>query len=338
MIKNEITYEQILGDLKNKIYHPVYFLSGDEPYYIDKLADYAAKNILKEEEKAFNQTILYGKDVMARDINSAARRFPMMSNYQVIIVKEAQDIKDFEELVYYIGEPLKSTILFLCYKYSSLDKRKKIHKALEQNAVMYYSKKLYDDKIPAWIANHLKPLNYQIEPKAAILLTEFLGNDLSKIANELEKLIITLPDGMRIISSLHIERNIGISKEYNNYELQNALIARDVLKTNRIIRYFADNQRNISISQTISHLYFFFVKLLTLHTLKDKSPSNIAASLKIHPFFVKDYEKAGRVFPINKVVQCISLLREYDMKSKGFGNSSAEPGDLLKELIYKISH
>lgn len=338
MIKAEYSYEQIISDLKNRIYHPVYFLSGDEPYYIDKLTDFAAKNILKEEEKAFNQTILYGKEVTARDIDGAARRFPMMSNHQVIIVKEAQDVKDFDELSHYISQPLKSTILILCYKYENLDKRKKVYKEISQNAVRMVTKKLYDDKVPAWIAAHLKTLGYQIEPKAAALLTEFLGSDLSKMANELEKLIITLPDGMKIITSQHIERNIGISKEYNNFELSNALIARDVVKANRIIRYFADNQKNIHISQTISHLYFFFVKLLTLHFLEDKSQSNVAASLKIHPFFVKDYEKASRIFPIRKVVQCISLLREYDMKSKGFGSSSAEPGELLKELIYKISH
>ncbi|MBE0652163.1 MAG: DNA polymerase III subunit delta, partial [Bacteroidales bacterium] len=257
---------------------------------------------------------------------------------QVIIVKEAQDVKDCEELVHYIGQPLKSTILVLCYKYENLDKRKKVYKAIEQNAVKFISKKLYDDKIPAWIAGYLKPLSYQIEPKAAVLLTEFLGSELSKIANELEKLIITLPDGMRIITSQHIEKNIGVSKEYNNFELQNALIAKDIVKANQIIRYFADNQKNIHISQTISHLYFFFVKLLTLQTLEDKSPSNVAAALKVHPFFVKDYEKAARIYPIRKVVSCISLLREYDMKSKGMGNSSTDPGDLLKELIFKILH
>lgn len=338
MLKSAHSYEQIMNDLKKKIYHPVYFLTGDEPYYIDRITEYASKHILTEEEKSFNQTIIYGKDADAAAISDASKRFPMMSNQQVIIVKEAQEVKDFEDLVFYVKNPLKSTILILNYKYKNLDKRLKIYKALRENAVIFESKKLYDDKIPAWIAAHLRTKNYQIEPKAAALLTEFLGNDLSKIANEIEKLIITLPDGMRIITANHIEKNIGISKEYNNFELQNALVSRDTVKANRIIRYFADNQKNHHISQTITHLYFFFSKVLLFHVLKDKSRQNVAANLNIHPYFVTEYERAGKVYNIRKAVSIISLLRQYDMKSKGYGNTSTEHGDLLKELIYKILH
>lgn len=327
-----------MTDLKNKIYHPIYFLTGDETYYIDRITEYASKHILTEEEKSFNQTVMYGKDTDAAQITNTAKRFPMMANQQVVIVKEAQEVKNFDELVYYIQGPLKSTILILNYKYKNLDKRLKVYRALAENAVIFESKKLYDDKIPAWIAAHLKSQGYQIEPKAAALLTEFLGNELSRIANEIEKLLITLPDGMRIITADHIERNIGISKEYNNFELQNALVNKDPLKANRILRYFADNQKNHHISQTITHLYFFFSKLLLYHVLKDKSRQNVAANLKIHPYFVTEYENAGRIYNVRKTVMVISWLRDYDLRSKGYGNSSTEPGGLLKELVYKILH
>ena len=338
MLRSAQSYEQIINDLKNKIYHPVYFLTGDEPYYIDKITDYAAGNILSPEEKSFNQTILYGRDADAAKIINTAKRFPMMANQQLVIVKEAQEVKDFDVLVNYVENPLKSTILILNYKYKNLDKRFKLYKALRENAIIMESKRLYDDKVPSWIASHLKSKDYQIEPKAAVLLTEFLGNDLSKIANETEKLMLTLPEGMKIITANHIEKNIGISKEYNNFELQNALVSRNAVKANRIIRYFADNQKNHHISATITSLYFFFSKLLTYHFLKDRSRQNVAASLKINPYFVREYETAARIYKTKKVVMIISLLREYDLKSKGFGNVSTQPGDLLKELIYKILH
>ena len=338
MQKPALSYEQIVTDLKNKIYRPIYFLTGDEPFYIDRITNYASKHILTPEEQSFNQTILYGKDVDAASVINAAKRFPMMANQQVVIVKEAQDIKDFDNLIYYAEKPLKSTILILNYKYKNLNKNKKVYKAINENGVVFESKKLYDDKIPGWIASWLKKKNYQIEPKAAILLTEFLGNELNKIANELEKLMITLPEGMKIITADHIERNIGISKEYNNFELQKALVNRDPLKANRIVRYFADNQNNHSIIQTIIHLYFFYSKILLYHGLNDKSRQNVAASLKIHPFFVSEYEKAARIYNIKKTARIISWLREYDLKSKGYGSTGIGAGELLKELIFKILH
>lgn len=340
MQKPALSYEQIVNDLKNKIYRPIYFLTGDEPFYIDRITDYASKHILTPEEQSFNQTILYGKDVDAAAVINAAKRFPMMANQQVVIVKEAQDIKDFDNLIYYAEKPLKSTILILNYKYKNLNKNKKVYKAINENGVVFESKKLYDDKIPGWIASWLKKKNYQIEPKAALLLSEFLGNELSKIANELEKLMITLPEGMKIITADHIERNIGISKEYNNFELQKALVNRDPLKANRIVRYFADNQNNHSIIQTIIHLYFFYAKILLYHGLKpeDRSRQNVAARLKIHPFFVSEYEKAARIYNIKKTARVISWLREYDLKSKGYGSAGVGAGELLKELIFKILH
>ncbi len=262
----------------------------------------------------------------------------MMANYQLVIVKEAQELKNFDDLIHYVKSPLKSTLLVINYKYKSLDKRKLIYKSLQENSVYYESKKLYDNKIPEWISNNLAKRNYKIEPKAAILLTEFLGNDLSKVSNELDKLIIVLNDNTKTITSQDIERNIGISKEYNNFELQNALRTKDVLKANQIINYFADNQKNNPIVVTLSLLYQFFSRILIYHSLADKSKNNVAASLKIPPYFTSDYESAAMVYSPSKVIQIISLLREYDLKSKGYGNVSTEPGDLLKELIFKTLH
>lgn len=336
--QNSISLEQLIKDLQNKIYHPIYFLCGDEPYYIDKITEFMMQNILSEAEKAFNQTIIYGKDADASAVTNYARRFPMMANYQLVVLKEAQEVKNFDDLIHYIENPLKSTILVINYKYKSLDKRKKIFKTLQENAEIYESKKLYENKIPDWINNNLAKRKYKIEPKAAMLLTEYLGNDLSRISNELDKLVIILTDPSKMITSGDIEKNIGISKEYNSFELNNALATKDILKANRIINYFADNQKNNNIVQTLSILYMFFSKVLIYHSLPDKSGNYAAASLKVSPFFVSDYEKAARNYNSLKVIKIISLLREYDAKSKGFGNVSAGAGELLKELIFKILH
>jgi DNA polymerase III subunit delta len=336
--QNTISIEQLFKDLKNKIYHPIYFLCGDEPYYIDKITDYILQSVLTEAEKSFNQTVIYGKDADAAAVTNSARRFPMMANYQLVVVKEAQELKNFEELIHYIKNPLKSTLLVINYKYKSLDKRKAAYKALQENAVIYESKKLYENKIPEWIANNLAKRNYKIEPKAASLLTEFLGADLSRVSNELDKLVIVIGDNSKMITSLDIEKNIGISKEYNNFELQNALAAKDVLKANQIINYFADNQKNNHITMTLSLLYLFFSKILIYHSLPDKSRNNVASYLKISPYYVSEYEQAARNYSPGKVIQIISLLREYDIKSKGFGNVSTDAGGLLKELIFKILH
>lgn len=329
-------FEDIITELKNKIYKPVYFLHGEEAYFIDVITDYIAKNALSESEKSFNQTILYGKDIQVEDIDNAARRFPMMAPYQVIIVKEAQNVKKIENLVYYAENPLKSTILVINYKYKKLDKRLKLHKVLSKNAVLFESNKLYDNQIPAWINNYLKEKKYSIDLIASNLLSEFLGNDLSKIANELNKLAITLPEGTKITPEI-IEKNIGISKDYNNFELQNAIKSKDILKANRIINYFADNPRDNPIVLTITSLYFFFAKVLTYHFLADKSKGNVASQLKINPFFVKDYEDTARKYNKSKVLSVISILREYDLKSKGYDNNASH-GDLLKEMIFKILH
>lgn len=330
-------FEAIIKELKNKIYKPIYFLHGDEPYFIDLITSYIADNVLEDSEKSFNQTVVYGKDSVVEDIDNAAKRFPMMSNHQVIIVKEAQDLKKIENLVYYAQNPLKSTILVINYKYKKLAKNKKLYKAIDKNGVIFESKKLYDNQIPAWINNYLKEQNYTINPKASVLLTEFLGNDLSKISNELDKLIITLPKGTEIKAE-HIEENIGFSKDFNNFELQNAIKERNVLKANRIIDYFGKNQKDNPIILTIISLFFYFSKVLSYHYLKDKSRNNAASVLKVNPFFVKDYEISAKKYSKAKLISIISILREYDMKSKGLDNATTSPGDLLKEMMFKILH
>ncbi len=334
-----MTFEQINTDLKNKIYKQVYFLMGDEPFFIDKITNYIHKNVLTEAEKAFNLSVVYGKDTDIRDLINTARRFPMMSNYHVVILKEAQEIKNIDTLIYYVEKPLKSTILVVNYKYDTIDKRKKLYKALDRDkdVVIFESKKLYDSQIPKWIDSFLLQKGYSIEPKSAMLLSEYLGNDLSKIVNELEKLTIVLPENTKI-NSEHIEKNIGISKDFNVFELQNAIANKNILKANRIINYFAKNQKQHNIIPTISALFNFFTKILQYHFVKDKSQRNVAATIGVSPYFVKDYSLAARNYNAKKTVQTISLLREYDMKSKGVDNVSTAPGELLRELIYKIMH
>jgi len=334
-----MTFEQILTDLKNKIYKPIYFLSGEEPYFIDLITKYINDNVLNDAEKSFNQTVIYGKDTDIYTVINTAKRFPMMANHQVVIVKEAQNIKNIDDLVHYAAAPLKSTLLVINYKYKTLDKRKKLYKALADNGVLYESKKLYDNEIPGWINAYLKKKNRSIEPGAAALLNEYLGNDLSKIANELDKLIITLPDGEFNITSNHIERNIGISKDYNNFELHKALTQKNVLKANRIVNYFAQNQKDNPFTMTIATLYHFYSKVLSYHFVKDKKDKkSVAATLKVNPYFLGDYELAAKNYNPKKTVEIIGLLREYDLKSKGYNNVSTPPGELLKEMVYKILH
>lgn len=331
-------FDQIMSDLRNKKYAPIYFLMGEETYYIDEISDYIAANVLGENEKVFNQTVLYGKDTDIVTVINAAKRFPMMASHQVIIVKEAQHIKNIENLIYYVEKPLKSTVLVINYKYKELDKRKKLFTTLDKNAVVFNSEKLYDDKIPGWISEYLHSKGYGIAPDAAVLLTEFLGNDLSRIVNELSKLYITLPQGVNKITADIIEKNIGFSKEYNNFELQKALAAKDVLKANRIILHFAKNPGDNPFVLTISSLYGYFIKIFKYHFLPDKSRQTVATALKIHPFFVQEYEAAAKKYPPAKLVKIIEWLREYDLKSKGVGSYSADSGDLLKELVFRILH
>ena len=332
------TYEEIISDLKNRIFKPIYFLAGEEPYYIDLIINYIEDKVLPEAEKAFNQIILYGDDTNIAAIIDTARRFPMMATHQVLIIKEAQTLKKLEDLVLYIEKPLSSTILVFSYKYKTIDKRTKLYKALENNAVYFESPRIRDYLIPAWIERYLMTKGIKTDPSASAMLTDYLGTDLHKIVNELDKLIITLPAGKPLITTSLIEKNIGISKDYNNFELQKAVGEKNILKANMIIHYFASNPKDNPITLAIASLFGFFSRLLKYHYLTDKSKNNVAAVLKVNPFFVKDYETSAMKYNVTKTVYIIGLLRTYDMKSKGFGDPGTEPGDLLKELIYKILH
>ena len=332
------TYEEIMSDLKNRIFRPVYFLAGDEPYYIDLITDYIEDKVLPESEKSFNQMVLYADDTNIASIIDIARRFPMMASHQVVIIKEAQTLKKIDDLAIYLEKPLASTILVFSYKYRTLDKRTKLFKTLESHAVYFESSRLRDYQIPGWIDRYLMVKGIKTDPSASAMLTEFLGNDLHKIANELDKLIITLPAGKPVITTGLIEKNIGISKDYNNFELQKAIGERNILKSNQIVRYFADNPKDNPMTLTVASLFGFFSKLLQYHYMTDKSKNNVAAALKVNPFFVRDYEIAAVKYNVSKTVQIISLLRTFDMKSKGFGDAGTEPGELLKELVYRILH
>ena len=335
----ETTYEEIARDLKNRIYKPVYYLMGEESYYIDRISEYIAQTVLNENEKEFNQTILYGADTDIATIINAAKRYPMMSKYQVVIVKEAQGVKNIDELSYYLQKPLESTILALCHKHGVLDRRKKLAAEIEKVGVLFESKKIKDTQLAGFITSYLKRKSIEIEPKASEMMAEFVGTDLSRMAGELEKLIITLPKGQKRITPEQIEQNIGISKDYNNYELRNALIIKDVFKANQIIKYFEENPKTNPLQMTLSVLFNFFSNLMLAYYAPEKSEQGIAAQLGLKsPWQSKDYLAAMRKYSGVKVMQIIGEIRYCDAKSKGVGNSSLGDGELLRELVYKILH
>ena len=328
--------KQLVTDIKNGIIKPIYFLMGEEPYYIDKISDFIEQNILSEEEKGFNQMVLYGRDVTIEDIVANAKRYPMMAERQVLIIKEAQDLsRTIEKLVDYASNPQLTTVLVVNYKYKKIDKRKALYKTIKKIGVVYESKKLYENQVGEWIRRVLSPKDYSITPKAAQMLVEFLGTDLSKINNELEKLQIILPKGSQITPEL-IEENIGISKDYNNFELRKAVGNKDVLKAQQIAKYFGDNPRSNPMVVTVSLLFNFFSQLLYYHGLNDKSSRSVASALRINPYFVNEYISAARNYPMKKVSQVISTLREFDVKSKGVGANAVPQGDLLKEMLVRI--
>ncbi|MFD1630258.1 DNA polymerase III subunit delta [Pseudopedobacter beijingensis] len=334
-----MTAAEIIKDIKNRKFRPIYLLHGEESYYIDLIADALESSVLSEAEKGFNQTIFYGKDTDAVNVLNAAKRFPMMSDYQLILVKEAQDLK-FDKIAdqfqAYCEKPLQSTILVICHKYGKYDKRKKAYKLMEKNGVVFESAAIYENKVPAWIEDFVRTKNYHINPKASLLLAEYLGNDLSKVANELEKLMLNIAQGQEI-GTKEIQENIGISKEFNVFELQNALARRDVLKANQIINYFEANPKANPIVLVMGNLYTYFSKILKYHYLQDKSQA--ARELGVNPYFVKDYEAAARNYSWQKVFQVISVLREYDLKSKGVDSTgNTEHGDLMREMVWKIIH
>lgn len=340
-----MTADDILKNLKNRKYKPLYLLHGDEPYFIDQVSNFVEDELLSEAERGFNQTVLYGKDTDVMTVLNAAKRYPMMAEYQVVLVKEAQDMKwgrddddkkTINPLLSYLENPLLSTILVFCYKYGKFDKRKKTYKAIEKNGIVFESTTLYDNKIPSWIEGVVTSKGYQIDQQASAMMAEYLGNDLSKIANELEKLMLNVAAG-QAITMQHVQDNIGISKEYNVFELQSALSRKDPFKVNQIINYFEANPKANPIVLVLGNLNNFFSKVLLYHYAKDKSPQSLARELGVNPYFIKDYELAARSYNYGKSMQIISLLREYDLKSKGV-DSNAGPGELMKELMFKILH
>ncbi len=309
---------------------------GEEAYYIDKISEFIENNVLAEEERGFNQMVLYGRDVTIEDIVGNAKRFPMMADKQVVVVKEAQDLsRTIDKLSDYAKNPQPSTVLVLCYKYKSVDKRKAVYKAIKKSGIVFESKKLYDNQVPDWIRRTLSTKGYKITPKASQMLVEFLGTNLAKINNELEKLQIVLPEGSEITPS-HIEENIGISKDYNNFELRKAIGARNDAKAFKIITYFGDNPKDNPMVVTVSLLYNFFSQLLQLHGMNDKSPRSVASALRVNPYFVSEYLDAARNFPMRKVSGIVATLREFDVKSKGVNANAVPQKDLLKELLVRI--
>lgn len=332
-------FDQIIQELKNKIYHPVYFLCGEEPYYTDKISDYIENNVLDEAAKGFNQYVFYGRDTEARTVVETALRFPMMSNHQVIIVKEAQNWKDMEPLNIYLKNPAKSTILVINYKYKKLDGRTELSRLIKKNALYFESIKKRDYEIPGWINDYVRKNNYEIMPQATQMLADFLGEDLSRIVNELNKLFIIIPQGVKITPD-HVERNIGISKEFNAFELNNALGNRDILKANRIVAHFAANPKNNPMNMILGTLTTYFTRLFRYHFLADKSERSVMAQLRIQNAFIakKTIAEARRYTP-TKLFEIIGILREYDMKSKGLESTGdVTDGELLKEMVYRILH
>jgi DNA polymerase-3 subunit delta len=330
-----MTFEQITNELKNKIYHPVYFLQGDEPYFIDAIATQIEDTVLSESDKEFNQTVLYGRDITVYDILDNVKRHPMMSNYQVVIVKEAQDVKKIDLLIPYFEKPAKTTLLVICYKYKKPDGGTKISKALKDKGVFFEAKPLYDNQVGDWIRKYVVARSYSIEDDACQMLCDNLGTELSKIVNELSKLLIILPPKTRI-TNRHIEDNIGISKDFNVFELTKALGSKNVFKANQIVNYYASNPSDHPIVVSISAINNYFSKILMYHFLPDKSRNSAAAALGISTFFINEYEGAARRYPPGKIAAIFSDLRKYDLRSKGVDNTSIEGPELLKELVFKI--
>ena len=310
---------------------------GDEPYYIDKLTDKFSKEILAEEEREFNQVTLYGKDITTEHIMSEAKQFPFGTEKRVVIVKEAQHLKNIEILDSYLDNPQPSTILIVAYKGKSVDKRKKFGKNLAKKCIVFESKKLYDNKIPAWILEYVNKNGFKIDNSATAILAEYIGADLSKITNELDKLMLVVKKEEQITTKL-IEYHIGISKDYNVFELQNALGKKDVVKANRIINHFAENPKVHHIVPVLSALFSFFQKIMVYHFLEDKSSKSVASILKVNPFFVSQYQAASRNYSKKQLFYIFEYLKDYDLRSKGVNNKNTTQSGLLKELVFKILH
>ena len=329
-------FKQIYQDLKNKVYYPVYLFHGEESFFIDKLVETIEDTVLNEMEKEFNLDVLYGKDVSAQQVINTAKRYPMAANHHVVIVKEAQSMQKLNELTSYVNNPLESTLLVLVHKHKTIDGRKSLGKTVRENGVLFQSKKLYDNQVPNWINTYLYNRNYSITPKASLMITEYVGNDLSTIANEIDKIMITLENDTKEITDKHIEQNIGISKDYNIFELQNAIGSKDMAKAYQIADYFSQNEKSFPLLRITSNLYFYFTKLMLIHKSKSKMPNDLSQVIGLHPFLVKEYISAAQNFSFGKLANIIHILKTYDLKSKGIDNSSASDGELLKEMVFKI--
>lgn len=328
--------KEIVADIDNGNPKPIYFLMGEEPYYIDKISQYIADHVLTEDEKGFNQMVLYGKETSVDEIVANAKRFPMMARHQVVIVKEAQHLsRTIDQFSTYVENPQPTTVLVVCYKYKKLDKRKKLYKSVQKNGELFESKKLYENQVSEWIRRTLSGKKYKISPKACMLLVEFLGTDLSKINNELDKLTLVVPPTTEITPDL-IEQHIGISKDFNNFELKKAIGEKDVRKATRIIDYFAQNPKDNPFVVTVTLLNTFFTQLLKYHGLKDHSPGNVSKVLGVSPYFVNEFTVAAKNYSMKRVSGIISSLRQLDLKGKGVGASNMAQSELLKELLTEI--
>lgn len=338
--------EAVLSSLRKQEFAPVYFLQGDEPYYIDQIADYIEAHALSEHEQGFNKMVMYGKDVEFSSVLNNAKRYPMMSERQVVIVREAQDITDLnhktgqQQMEAYLKNPMPSTILVFCFKYKTVDGRKTLGKLLDKYAILVESKKMYDNQLPDWIARYVKDKGYQIDEKAVKMLADYIGNNLERLTNEIEKVLINYRQGDEEgkITPAIIQKYIGISKEYNVFELQKALAMKDVLKANRILKYFEANQKANPIIPIIALLFTFYSKLLLVHQASDKSERGVAAVLKINPFFAREYKVASVNYPLPKVIQNIHHLRLADQYAKGIDNQVGSEPQILKELVFKLMH
>ena len=331
--------ELIFKNIKKKEFLPIYFFHGEEAYYIDIAVKALENDVLTEDEKAFNQTVVYGKDTNYNEILALAKQYPMMGDKQLIIVKEAQDLKLNDEetkiLEKYVENPVESTILVFAHKHKKVDSRKKVFKTLDKAKMLFHSEPVKDYNLAKWIDDEARNLQIKLAQGISQLLADYLGNDLSRIANELNKMKLVLKDG-EVLDGKLVETHIGISKEFNVFELQKALGKKDANTAFKIAYYMGKNPKTNPIVMTIGNLYNFFSNVVLYHTVSHQSPPTIASELGINPYFVKDYAEAARLYPLKFATRIISVLREIDLKSKGLGAVNMDEGELLKEMVYKI--
>jgi DNA polymerase-3 subunit delta len=330
-------HKLLLKEIRNKKFEKIYFLHGEEPYFIDVLTKAIQDNALEESERDFNQSILYGKDAEVLSLISELKSYPMMAERRLVILKEAQYFKAIEQLESYLENPANSTIFVICYKYKTFDARKKTLKNALKNGVVFKSEKVKEYQLAEWIQQYIKTTGYEMTSKACMLLIESLGNDLGRIVKELEKLAVLIEKGT-IINENHIEENIGISKDYNVFELTNAVANKDNLKALKIVDYFEHNPKAADLVFVISNLFKFFSQIMRIHFLPNKSREAVARALGVHPFVAGELTNAKNKYDPRKIAANIALIHEYDLKSKGVGNTSATQGELMREMVYQLIH